>query len=194
MRITITLVLFLVSAFHLSAQNTLSVGYLGHVFIRPGVTLGLEIPLKTLEREKMDGEVEAVKTRQFFVRPSVGTFTRSRFYTSTLLDVAGGWNWNKSTSKFGSSLSFGFGVLAQNEVIRIQTNFKGDITERDKELRGYFLPSIKYSLHKKLSENIGLYTQWSYGMKLSPTRVRSAIFFMELGFRYSLQSKAPAND
>lgn len=194
MRIILTLIVLLLSGSYISAQNTFSVGYLGHGIVRPGVKLGLEVPIKTLERKKIHGGIEVMKSRQFFVRPSVGAFTRPRFYTSTIVDLASGWSWSKPSSKFGSAFSFGLGFLAQNEVIRLRTNFKGDITEKDKELRGYFLPNINYSVHRSIGENTGIYTQWSYGMKLSPSRQRAANFFMEIGLLYSIKSTKSAND
>lgn len=186
--------ILLFSSISALAQTQLSVGYLGHGVIRPGTNIGLHFDLKSWTKEISRKGHTLYRKSTFIAGPEIGVFSRPRFYTSMLYNGFLGLKRKKSDTKHYSVGGMGFGYLAQYEMISLTTNLQGEIIERNRELRNYLLPTLRYGYIKELLPSLSYHAMASYGVKLSSTRERAGTFFLELGFTFLLTHSKDSND
>ncbi len=65
----------------------------------------------------------------------------------------------------------------------------GEVTDTNRERRGYFLPTINYEFGQEPNSKMGWYSKFSYGRKISVKKENSAAFIIELGLRFNLNKK-----
>lgn len=161
------------------AQTEVSIGYMGHGVIRPGAHIGLDFPIKTWQTDR--------KEQQMVLNPSLGIFTRSRFYTSGLLNTSLSFKTQVLDRKHSHAFGIGLGYLARNEVMALTTDFAGGIISREKELRNFIMPSIHYAYRHRLGTNTDIYSRLTYGKRYGANRESAGVIFMELGLYLPLQ-------
>ena len=189
---TLTLLLLLAAGSLSSAlaqtpgNLTISAGYFGHFAIWPGAKVGLHYDLKQWSKDKPKG----VKTTTLFVSPQAGFYTRPRFHTTYLINGEAGIRRQREDKKAYSAFSGGLGYLAQMEIMTITVNLSGETTGKEREHRGYLVPTLSYEFGRAISPRTGLYAKVSYGTTVSSSREWSGIAFLELGVKFRTKSSA----
>ena len=171
-----------------SDQKAVSLGYYGHGAIRPGLKLSLQIPLKAWATwvERKDSTFQ--KHNHWFIQPQLGAFGRRNFYTSYVANVELGLSRQREGRKWFCAYSVGLGYQARMEITGFTVNFSGDITDKERERRGYFMPTINYRFGRQLGDCLSLYSTLTYGTTLSTTRENAGIALFELGCTLKLSS------
>lgn len=185
------LLIFLVGS--LNAQLTLPTGkkelslsYFGQTAIRPGVKVGLFLPMKVWSVEKMKRKGMRTKFRFLYIEPQLGFYTRRHFYTTLLANAEIGIHRQWKEKRGYTAYSIGLGYLTMLEVLSYSVDFSGDISGKEWDRRGFFLPSIGYEIGRKLGSRLTVYSQLTYGMQLSNRFDPSSQIYFELGFKYPL--------
>lgn len=171
-------------SFSQEKEIPISLAYFGNFAIQPGVKVGTELDFKYWEKES------SPKIQKLFISPQFAVFTRVRKNTNYFFNVNIGYKRQNKERKLYQSFSLGLGYLLQNELLSFSVNLgSGDITDKNKELRHYFLPTINYELGGYIGQkrNFGWYSQYSLGSKIAPSRESSVVVFLEVGGKLFLR-------
>ena len=167
-----------------SQHIPISAGYWANLGLHPGVKIGAEFPLKTLEKEKKNGKVA---TRTIYAGPQLGVYNRRRNNTNLLIGAEAGIKLQQQGKKPYSIFSVGAGYLGRSQINTLSFSLgDGSRTGVEREWRSYFLPTVGYSFGMDLNDNWGWYAKASTGYLLSPNYERSGIVFIEVGAKFYL--------
>ncbi|MFT5820790.1 MAG: hypothetical protein ACI8ZM_002038 [Crocinitomix sp.] len=167
--------------------KTIEFGYLGHFSYQPGMKLGLQFDLKSWEKELK--KKSDTRSTVFFVRPSIGTFSRINYNLNLSTGIDGGLELNKASKSFFHKYSLGLNYLMHSELNSITVNLEGKVINKDRENRHYILPLITYGFGKNYSNGLGWYTNLSGGLKISTNYENIGMLFTEIGMSYQLKNK-----
>ena len=164
----------------------ISIGYFGHGAIRPGVKVGVDIPLKALSGENADRETAKSGHNTLYLSPQLAGFSRHNFYTGLLVNAELGIRRTWNGRRFSLAYGIGLGYLNRWEVLTVTADFNGKVVSRERERRGHLLPTATAEIGYNLSSKLNLYVKPSYGMQFSSGRERAGNFFFELGLKLFL--------
>lgn len=189
MKNNLLIFIFLLTNLSLLAQQEdkitpISIGFYGPYIIQPGIKIGTAFDLKEWKIEKEQN----LKSRKLFVSPQIAAFIRPKNHTSFILNVDVGYIIKKSQSNFYIAPSVGLGYLMTSQILSNTIDLSnGEINEKDRELRNYFLPTLNFELGKQATEKMGWFTKLSYGRKVSSKIENAAFFALELGVKFHLR-------
>ncbi len=174
--------------FNLCAQeikdNLFTVAYFAPYSTQYGGKLGYSYTLEKWEK------VESSKIKSFYIHPQIGVFARRSNHTSIIFNTDFGYKSRKVERKFYLATSISLGYLAQSQITSSSVNLgTGEIQNRQRQWRGYFLPTINYEFGKEVKRHLGWYFKFSLGRKISSKLENSAFFGAELGLKISLINK-----
>ncbi len=168
------------------SNPTLSLGYFGQGGIRPGGKVALDFELQSYTKEKTKGERVKTKRTTLFAGPQFALYGRPNYYSSYLAQIRGGVNRRTEGGKFHSSLSAGLGYQLTLELISFDVDFSGKKTNRQREARHYFFPTINYQAGLDLGDRFRVYLGLTYGVQLSGKYEAVSQGFLEGGINYKL--------
>ena len=79
--------------------------------------------------------------------------------------------------------------LNQSEVMATTVNLQGEIVNKKREMRHYFVPTMGYAFGHNFDNGLGWFAKLSAGMKLSPEQVNMGMIFTEVGVRIKLKGE-----
>ncbi|MBO6516105.1 MAG: hypothetical protein JJ975_06115 [Bacteroidia bacterium] len=185
-RIFTTFFLVLLAAFAQAQPelNKASIGYFSHGGIHPGGKIGAEYVLS----EKMKPVSEVERKISLLMNPQIGGFIRENFYTGILVNNELGLQRQRTDRKRYSIYSIGLGYLHFVEVVDYTVNLQGEITNKTRENRPYFFPSVNYALGRDIGERFGIYGKLTYGMRMTSARENATQLFVEFGMKLGLNN------
>ena len=163
-----------------------SVGvYCPYVF-QPGIKIGTAVNLKKWEVEKGD----RIKSRSLFTSPQIGLFVRPQNHNSYVLNLDLGYKIKSNKRRIYIAPSLGLAYLMADQILSTTVDLSnGNIVEKDREIRNYFLPTINFELGNEKNKKIGWYTKLSYGRKISSQIEDSGFFALELGLKFFIRKR-----
>ena len=184
MKKTIFIFLVLISSNLLAQQKEssipINIGLYGAYFTQPGIKVGTEIPLKKWSNKK---EIT------LFVSPQIGGFVRLRNHTSFIVNGDIGYKIKRNKRNFYIAPSIGLGYLLSSQILSQTVDLSnGDIIDKDREVRNYFLPTVNLEFGREKSK-IGWYSKLSYGRKVSSKIEDSGFFALEIGIKFTIKRK-----
>lgn len=157
----------------------------------PGIKIGTVFSLEDWQIE--DGAI--TKSRSYYVSPQVGVFSRISNHTSYLLTTDLGYRRSSNDSKLYLATSIGLGFLMENQTLGSTVDLSnGTVTNKDKELRSYFLPTLNIEFGKESIRKLGWHSKFSYGRKISTPREDSGFFALELGLRLLIRQATQSSN
>jgi len=181
----LTVLLFCLAAHTCRAQNDgmqLTAGYYGHVLIQPGIRLGVQLPLQQWAGQQNDGAL----AESLVLHPQVGMFTRPGVNTSGTISCEAGYQRQRSNRKANSTYAVGMGYQARSEVLGVTVSVgSGEVTDKDREWRHYFMPTISYRYGHTLNQKLGYYAKATTGL-LVGNEESSMLLFTEFGITIHL--------
>ncbi len=163
-----------------SAQEKLEASYFSNVFIQPGISVGMELPLRSIGKDTS-------KARVLFVLPKVGLFAHPGVSRNMMISAAVGVWQQKADSKISQSLSLTVGYLNKSEIQSLRVRLSdGEITDRNREVSHFFIPTINYSIARQLNDRLDIFGRGSLGWMFSGQKEQSVMALAELGVQLSL--------
>jgi len=170
---------------------SIRVSYFGSFLVRPGISIGTEIPLRTWGNEastEAQPKIASISKKILFV-PQLALYSWPGNYTNLFLNT----NWTYHRQKQGknnySAMGLGLGLLRESTLQSFTLNLgSGDVTDTDRAHQLYFLPTIHYELGGKLSNRLTWFTKYAVGIKLAPNANSSTQLFVEIGTKFHFKS------
>lgn len=164
-----------------SKKPSISIGYLGHLAVQPGLRIGTQLNLKEWSR----GESSSI-TRQLFVRPQMGFYARRDIQTSYLANVDLGYKRMKPDQKRYSALSLSLGYWLQGQVTDLAIDLSDGSKQKTRAYWHWFFSTINYEFGSAITDSVGWYSKISLGQRVGKDRPRNTILFLELGLQFQL--------
>ncbi len=161
--------------------NSLSIGYFGPFGIEPGLNVGVQMNLKSSEKD------EVINT--YYLAPHLGSYIKPNYHTDIMLGIEGGIHRQKAEKKGYSQFGLGLSYLSNFELISFTVNFNGEISNREHEHRGYLVPTISYEYGRKVNDAWGWYIKPSVGRRISFAREGAGAVFVEAGVKFNLNQE-----
>ena len=93
----------------------------------------------------------------------------------------------KTERRSFSSVSISLGYLMQSQIISVVYNLSdGSIKEKNREQRGFFVPTINYEFGRVINSTLSWYSKYSLGAKFSADIERPMVLFVEAGIKLNL--------
>ncbi len=167
----------------------LNTGLYGAYGIQPGIKLGTEFGL----RETMIESEDKTKYKNIFLSPQIGVFVRPENHTSFLVNADIVYKMKSDHRKLYIAPSIGVGYLMARQILDVTVDLSnGEISNKNRELRHYFLPVANFEFGKEPKNKMGWYSKFSYGRKISSTPENSGFFAIELGLKFRIKKKGEA--
>lgn len=169
-----------------STQPSISVAYLGQVFIQPGVKVSSHFNLKTWPAESE----QVKKVKHLFISPQLGYYAWPGNNFNLLANVEIGYQRQKTGRNSFSSLSLGLGYLNTFQITSIvYDQSDGSIDRINRKRKAFFLPTINYEFGRSINDRLSWYNKYALGLKLSAAEERSMLIFFELGLRFNINQE-----
>lgn len=125
----------------------------------------------------------------FYVEPNLGFVSRPLFYSNFQLAVDAGIRRQGEHHRFYHALAIGAGYLARMEVVSFTVDFKGEVVSKSRETWDYLLPTISYELGKDITEGIGWFLKFNYGMRFpfQSSQEQGGMPLFEVGMKLPLK-------
>lgn len=164
----------------MSAQTPISVSYLGHFILHPGIKVGTEFELKEW------GESGANKVSRLFVSPQLGYYSAGGIQRGVFVNADVGFRRINPDNirAFYSDLSVGIAYLYQARQISLNVNVgTGEVSDENWEGTSYLMPTVSYAFGRGWSERIGWFAKGTFGGKVLGAKESEIVVMMELGLR-----------
>jgi len=158
--------------------------------IQPGGKISTLITIKHWQSSKVKKEQTFDFTKNLFVSPEIGFFARPKNHISLLINSDIGFRRRKEENRFYTDYALGIGYLSAFQTIT--TSFSlgtGDVSNKNREYRAYFLPTINFGFGQQPKNIIGWCSKLTYGRKISAKIEDSAFFSLEFGLIVKLGGK-----
>ena len=184
------LISFLFFAPFSQAQETqekfsLTAGYFGQLGYHPGAYLGLQVPLKTWQKERS----RATVNKMLYVEPRIGYYSWPGYNSNYYIGSDAGILRRKSTSKFYTCFALSLGYVLRAEVTSTTVNFSGKITAKEREAQHTVLAMAGYGFGTKFNANWSWLIRLDAGYQANFNSVGSLAAFAELGIKYTFIHK-----
>lgn len=183
------------SSVKVTAQTSMSFGYIAPFGVEPGLNLASNIYARqTTKPIVTDLPILSKYINKGFWQPQVAFFTRPKYNSNLLLSMGRGIKRNKRGSKSYSTASLGVGYLAQFEIVTTTVQLGSADIEKERERRDYFLPSISYTFGRNVKPYWGWYIKGMYGKQFSSKYESAGLFMLGLGFQFIPAKTAIVNE
>lgn len=156
-------------------NNNVSLGYLAHMGIQPGIKIGSDFTLKSFNSE---GGYKGL-----FLSPQLAYFVNPEINNNFLLNVEFGYKTQKPGKTFYSAFSIGSGYKLQSYIKSVNVDLGSGDLSQNRELRHYFVPTINYEFGMAFRKSTGWYSKLTYGHEYLGAEGTSMIISIELGLK-----------
>ena len=162
----------------------ISISYFGQSAIHPGIKVGTAFKLKSWSASKG----EKVKLRDLVVQPQFAIYTRVGYNTNYYFLTDLGYRMQTQDKRFYMIFSGGLGYLMQSEHLGFSVDLgSGDHTNKNREFRGYFIPTVSYELGGNIKPKLGWFTKVAMGRQFSGAKENSSVLFLDVGVKIKLK-------
>ncbi len=182
------LLFFVLSSWHLLAQkkgsNSVHFGLYGPYFTQPGLNVGASLDLKFWEVQTSTG---GNRLNSIFVSPQTGFFVRPGIHSNYILSADFGYKRQNKNRRVYVATGLGLAYLLRNQTLGTTIDLSnGNTTNKDKEWRSFFLPSVNIEFGKNSQKKAGWYVKSSYGRAFSSRFENAGFFALEFGIRVKI--------
>lgn len=164
-----------------SEDPRLTLSYSGNYLIHPGLRVGYEYPLRSLD----SGSPASV---QLFLHPQIGTFTIIDRNFNVLVGSDVGIRRQKEGKKSASALSLGLHFLGESEKLGFAVDLgSGDRSNVEREWRSYLLPTLNYEWSTSMGQKNRFFTKFNWGYALNTNRESEMYLLIDLGIKFSMK-------
>ncbi len=155
----------------------LNIAYQGNFFIRPGVSISYDMPIRDLN-------ITTEKAESLLLQPHVGMFSYLDRNYNVIAGADLGIVRTKVEKKGASALSVGLSYLGESEKVGFTVDLgSGDRSNVQREWRHYFLPTLNYEWSTKMGKKNRFFTKLRWGYALSPERESEMYLLVALGLK-----------